>query len=183
MIFAVPVFAEEGVTIENIIGTTLNENVVLNATDSIDLAFNDLNQNASYKITLKNNTDEVIYVNDVIVENLSETFIDFTLTDKSLNTMIEPGKQSVVEVDVNTLDITHAGRNVNDEIKLKFLLGDSIINPETSTNFIIYIIIVVLLFTSIGKNSGCLSAHESFGSTPRSRFGKLSSTISSTLNW
>ena len=97
-----PVFAKENVSVESIIGTTLNENVVLNATDSIDVSFNDLGQSALYKITLKNNTDKVIHVNDVLVENLSEEFIDFSLTDKSLNTMIEPGKENVIEVEVNT---------------------------------------------------------------------------------
>ncbi|MBO5121469.1 MAG: hypothetical protein J6C28_07295 [Bacilli bacterium] len=149
MLFAVPVFAEDGVTVENIIGTTLNENVVLNATDKIDVAFNDLKQDASYKITLKNNTDEVVYVNDVLAENLSEEFIEFSLTNKSLNTMIEPGKENVVEVEVKTLDITHAGRNVNEEVTLKFLLGDSVVNPETSANWIVYVILVGTLLITI----------------------------------
>lgn len=149
MLFAVPVFASDGVTVENIIGITLNENVVLNATDKIDVEFNDLKQNASYKITLKNNTDEVVYVNDVIAENLSEEFIEFSLTDKSLNTMIEPGKENVVEIEVKTLDITHAGRNVNDEITLKFLLGDSVVNPETSANWIVYVILIGTLLITI----------------------------------
>lgn len=149
MLFSVPVFAEDGVTIENIIGTTLNENVVLNATDKIDVAFNDLNQDASYKVTLKNNTDEVVYVNDVVVENLSEEFIEFSLTNKSLNTLIEPGKENVVEVEIKTLDITHAGRNVNKEVTLKFLLGDSVVNPETSANWIVYVFLIGTLLITI----------------------------------
>lgn len=143
------VFAKDAVTVEKIIGMSLNENVVLNATDKIDVVFNDLKQDASYKITLKNNTDEVVYVNDVVAENLSEEFIEFSLTDKSLNTMIEPGKESDIEVEIKTLDITHAGRNVNEEVTLKFLLGDSVVNPETDSNWIVYVILIGTLLITV----------------------------------
>ena len=80
---AIPVFAKELVSLESIVGKTDNKEVVLNATDSIDLHFNDLNQKATYKVKLKNNTDDVLYVNDLVTEDLSEEFIEFSLTEKS----------------------------------------------------------------------------------------------------
>lgn len=146
---AIPVFAEDTVTIENIMASTLNENVVLNATDSLDVSFNELNQDATYKVVLKNNTEDVLYVNDLVAENLSEEFIEFSLTDSSVNALLEPGKETEVEFQVKTLDITHAGRNVDDEVTLKFLLGDSVVNPETSSNWIIYIILIGTLLITL----------------------------------
>lgn len=155
MVIAIPVFSKELVSLEKITGKTDNEEVVLNATDSIDLSFNDLNQKATYKVKLKNNTDEILYVNNVVTEDLSEAFINFSLSEKSLNAKLEPGKTKEVEVIAKTLDITHAGRNVNDEISLKFLLGDKIINPATNTNWIVYIIlgiVMLIAFSIMSKN-------------------------------
>ena len=154
MFMAIPVFAKELVSLESIVGKTDNKEVVLNATDSIDLHFNDLNQKATYKVKLKNNTDDVLYVNDLVTEDLSEEFIEFSLTEKSYNAKLEPGKTKEVEVTAKTLDITHAGRNVNDEITLKFLLGEKIKNPETSSNWIIYLILCVTLFITFSTMFG-----------------------------
>ena len=154
MFMAIPVFAKELVSLESIVGKTDNKEVVLNANDSIDLHFNDLNQKATYKVKLKNNTDDVLYVNDLVTEDLSEEFIEFSLTEKSYNAKLEPGKTKEVEVTAKTLDITHAGRNVNDEITLKFLLGEKIKNPETSSNWIIYLILCVTLFITFSTMFG-----------------------------
>ena len=154
MFMAIPVFAKELVSLESIVGKTDNKEVVLNATDSIDLHFNDLNQKATYKVKLKNNTDDVLYVNDLVTEDLSEEFIEFSLTEKSYNAKLEPGKTKEVEVTAKTLDITHAGRNVNDEITLKFLLGEKIKNPETSSNWIVYLILCVTLFITFSTMFG-----------------------------
>lgn len=156
MIVAIPVFAKELLSVEKITGKTSDEAVVLNAADAIDLKLNDLNQKATYKIKLKNNTDKDLYINDIVTENISEEFIDFSLSEDSINEKVEPGKTKEVEVIVKTLDITHAGRNVDDEVTLKFLLGDkSIKNPETSTNMITYILLAITLLITmsiISKN-------------------------------
>ena len=85
MVIAIPVFSKELVSLEKITGKTDNEEVVLNATDSIDLSFNDLNQKATYKVKLKNNTDDVLYVNDLITEDLSEAKERRKNLDKLLN--------------------------------------------------------------------------------------------------
>ena len=131
----IPVFAKELVTLENIVGKTDNEEVVLNTLDKIDVNFNDLGQQVTYKIKLKNNTDAVLYVNDLIAEGLSEDFIEFSLSEKSYNMKLAPGKTNEVEVTAKTLDITHAGRNVNDEItSFKFNNG----NPEKAATVITF---------------------------------------------
>lgn len=49
--FAMPVFAEDGISITKIVGSSDNSNVVLNATDKIDIQFNELEQSAIYDIT------------------------------------------------------------------------------------------------------------------------------------
>lgn len=151
ILLVVPVCAKELVSIENIVGKTDDNEVILNATGSIDVHFNDLNQKATYKVKIKNNTDDFLYVNDLITEDLSEDFIEFALTEKSYNAKLEPGKTKEVEVTAKTLDITHAGRNVNDEITLKFLLGEKIKNPETSSNWIVYLILCVTLFITFSS--------------------------------
>lgn len=152
--FAMPVFAEDGISITKIVGSSDNSNVVLNATDKIDIQFNELEQSAIYDITLKNNTDKVIYIHDVISENLSEEFIDFSLSANSVDKKIEPNKEVSVGVLVETLDLTHAGRNVDDEVSLKLVYGNSPINPNTSSNVIILfslVFIILLIYLLITK--------------------------------
>ena len=150
IIFIVPVFAKGTVSIEKLTGTTKHENVILNDAEKVDVSFNDLKQDATYKVELKNTTEDILYVNDLVVENLSENFVDFSLTDKSFNAALNPGTTKEIEFVVSTLDITGAGRNVNDEVKLMFILGDSIKNPVTSSELLIlYALILILLITGI----------------------------------
>ena len=72
-----------------------------------------------------------------------------SLDEKSVNASLEPGKEKVVEVQVKTLDITHAGRNLSDEVTLKVLLGKAVVNPETSSNWIVYVILIGTLLITI----------------------------------
>lgn len=147
MLFVIPVFAESGVSVLKIKGASENSEVILNVTDKIDVEFNELEQNVVYNITLKNNTNKTIYVHDVAIENLSEEFINFSLVEKSLNTKIEVDKEEDINVLVETLDIDHAGRNVDEEITLKILYGNSLLNPNTSSNiFVLFIMSFIILF-------------------------------------
>ena len=113
MLFAVPVFAACEVSVESISGSSKDNEVIFNANDQVDIQFNDLEQSAEYEFTLKNNTDKAVYVQDIVVENLSEEFIDFSIDDEFVDKKIESGATEKINVLVETLDISHAGRNVN----------------------------------------------------------------------
>ncbi|MBQ3511954.1 MAG: BspA family leucine-rich repeat surface protein [Bacilli bacterium] len=154
--FVIPVFAKDSIIIKDITGETDNKNVIIEK-EEINISFNDLNQSATYTIKLENNTDKTLYVNDLQVEGISEEFIEFSLNEDSYNSKIAAGKTKSVEIDVKTLEITQAGRNVNDEITLKILLSEKIKNPETSSNWIVYLILIITLiitFSTMFKKLG-----------------------------
>lgn len=165
MFMAMPVFAEEQqnitkesetiiseetvkepIIIKSVQAETKDKKVQLRETEGLDIVFNELNQTATYTVKLENTSDEVLYVNDLEVENLSEEFISFSLSPNSVNAKIEPGKSKDIEVIVKTLDISQAGRNVSDDITLKFILSREVVkNPETSSNWIVYLILITTL--------------------------------------
>ena len=53
ILFVVPVFAKSDVSIENISVSSQNKDIILNATDKIDIQFNELEQSAELDLTLK----------------------------------------------------------------------------------------------------------------------------------
>lgn len=144
MLFAVPVFAAGEVSVESISGSSKDNEVIFNANDQVDIQFNDLEQSAEYEFTLKNNTNKAVYVRDIVVENLSEEFIDFSIDDEFVDKQIESGATEKINVLVETLDISHAGRNVNDQITLKILYGNAVVNPNTNSDIIELIALIVL---------------------------------------
>ncbi|MBQ3511643.1 MAG: BspA family leucine-rich repeat surface protein [Bacilli bacterium] len=137
---------KEPIIIKSVKAETEDKKVQLRETEGLDIVFNELNQTATYTVKLENTSNEVLYVNDLEVENLSEEFISFSLSPKSVNAKIEPGQSKEIEVIVKTLDISQAGRNVNDDVTLKFILSREVVkNPETSSNWIVYLILITTL--------------------------------------
>ena len=137
---------KEPIIIKSVKAETEDKKVQLRETEGLDIVFNELNQTATYTVKLENTSNEVLYVNDLEVENLSEEFISFSLSPKSVNAKIEPGKSKEIEVIVKTLDISQSGRNVNDDVTLKFILSREVVkNPETSSNWIVYLILITTL--------------------------------------
>ena len=94
--------------------------------------------------------NNILYVNDLKTSNLSEDFIQIFLDDKSFNKKIAPGKEEYVTFQVKTVDISGAGRNVNDEVNLNFILSEKKFgNPDTSNRYIVYVMLCVIISTII----------------------------------
>ncbi len=145
MVMAIPVFAKESISVESIKLVKQSENLTVTDTKNMNVSFNDLDQYAKYEITLKNNTDKKLFVNELKVDNSSQDFIHYVLDDKSVGKEISSGKTTKVNIYVKTLEIEGAGRNTNDNINLKFLLGDSIKNPATGNNKVELIVSILLI--------------------------------------
>ena len=121
MVTAIPVFAKASISVESIKLVKQSENLNVTDTKNMNVSFNDLDQYAKYEVTLKNNTDKKLFVNELKVVNSSQDFIHYVLDDKSVGKEISSGKTSKVNIYVKTLEIEGAGRNTNDNINLKFL--------------------------------------------------------------
>ena len=145
IIMAVPVFAKESISVESIKLVSQSENLNVTDTKNMNVSFNDLDQYAKYEVTLKNNTDKKMFVNELKVDNSSQDFIHYVLDDKSLGKEISSGKTTKVNIFVKTLEIEGAGRNTNDNINLRFMLGDSIKNPATGNSKVELIVSIILI--------------------------------------
>ena len=86
-----------------------------------------------------------MFVNELKVDNSSQDFIHYVLDDKSVGKEISSGKTTKVNIFVKTLEIEGAGRNTNDNINLRFMLGDSIKNPATGNSKVELIVSIILI--------------------------------------
>ena len=145
IICIIPVHAEESIKIESIKVIKSSDGVILNDKNQVNAIFNDLNQTVNYEAVIKNNTDQKLYVNSLESENSKEKFIEYKLDSKSENMVIEPNSSSKVIFHINTLEIEGAGRNLDEQIKVNFLLSDKLTNPNTFSNIIDLIILLSIL--------------------------------------
>lgn len=122
-----------------------SDGVASNNVASIDLTFNDLGQYAKFETIIYNDTDEIMYVNDINVEGLSESYVNVVLDDNSKNEQIEAGGASLVSFYVKTLSEEGAGKNLDDEVKINFLVSNNIVNPDTFSNNFEFLILIVIL--------------------------------------
>ena len=122
-----------------------SDGVVLNDKNNINAIFNDLNQQIKYEATIENKSDKKLYLNFIEVENSSEKFMEYKLDTKSENKVLEPNSSSKINFYVNTLEIEGAGRNLIDDVKINFMISDKIFNPNTFSNIIELIVLLVIL--------------------------------------
>lgn len=121
------------------------DGVVVNSKDKIDIVFNDLEQEVSYEGKLVNNSDDVLYFDALDVLNSSEEFIHYEVIGLPEDGKIEPHSSNKIQLLIKTLDISGAGRNLSDSPKLNFVLENRIINPETFSNILEFIGLLVFL--------------------------------------
>ena len=141
-------FAEDSVYVGGTNFIKSSDGVISNNDATVDLTFNDLEQEVKYQTIIYNNTDKAVYVNDITLKNISEDFINARLDSKSNNLMVEPGGSSLVTFYVRTLKEEGAGRNLNDNITINFRLSDKNLNPGTFSNiFEVFALIVILCGT------------------------------------
>lgn len=122
-----------------------SDGVVLNDKSNVNAIFNDLNQQIKYEATIENKSDKKLYLNFIEVENSSEKFMEYKLDNKSENKVLEPNSSSKINFYVNTLEVEGAGRNLDDNIKINFMISDKIFNPNTFSNILDLIILLVIL--------------------------------------
>ena len=138
-------FSEKGIFNGSIVKVSNSDGVISNDDNSVDVIFNDLEQEVKYQTIIYNNTGKALYVNDIDVNNLSYDFIEFKLDKKSENMLVEPGGSSLITFYAKTLVKEGAGKNLNDKININFILGDKALNPNTFSN-LLEIILLGLLF-------------------------------------
>ena len=141
----IPVNAKSDIEIENIKYIKSSDGVVSNNKEQVNVIFNDLNQTVNYEAVIKNNTDQKLYVNSLESENSKEKFIEYKLDSKSENRVLEPNSSAKILFQVKTLEIEGAGRNLDEQIKVNFLVSDKITNPNTFSNIIDLIILLSVL--------------------------------------
>ena len=146
-VIEVPVeyFSEKGIFNGSVLKVSNSDGVISNDDNSVDVIFNDLEQEVKYQTIIYNNTDKAVYVNDIDVNNLSYDFIEFKLDKKSENMLVEPGGSSLITFYAKTLVKEGAGKNLNDKININFILGDKALNPGTFSN-ILEILLLIILF-------------------------------------
>lgn len=145
LLYLIPVKAEESVIIDNLKVIKSSDGVVLNANDKVAATFNDLNQQVKYEVIIKNPTSKKLYLNFLEVENKSEKFMEYKLDSKSENMALEPNESSKAIFYINTLEIEGAGRNLDDNVKINFIVSDKIFNPNTFSNIFDLIILLLIL--------------------------------------
>ena len=139
-------FSEEGTVYAGVVkNTNVSNGVVSKNNVNIDITFNDLGQEAKYEAIIYNDTDSVMYVHDINLNELEEDFIDIRLDSKSENMMIEPNGSSQVTFYINTLKQEGAGRNFNDKISINFKISDKNLNPNTFSNIFEVLILIFVL--------------------------------------
>ena len=121
-----------------------SDGVVLNDKSNVNAIFNDLNQQIKYEATIENKSDKKLYLNFIEVENSSEKFMEYKLDTKSENKVLEPNSSSKINFYVNTLEVEGAGRNLDDNIKINFMISDKIFNPNTFSNILDLIILLLI---------------------------------------
>ena len=141
----IPVNAKSDIEIENIKYIKSSDGVVSNNKEQVNVIFNDLNQTVNYEAVIKNNTDQKLYVNSLESENSKEKFIEYKLDSKSENRVLEPNSSAKILFQIKTLEIEGAGRNLDEQIKVNFLVSDKITNPNTFSNIIDLIILLSVL--------------------------------------
>ena len=141
----IPVNAKSDIEIENIKYIKSSDGVVSNNKEQVNVIFNDLNQTVNYEAVIKNNTNQKLYVNSLESENSKEKFIEYKLDSKSENMVLEPNSSAKILFQIKTLEIEGAGRNLDEQIKVNFLLSDKITNPNTFSNIIDLIILLSVL--------------------------------------
>ena len=141
----IPVNAKSDIEIENIKYIKSSDGVVSNNKEQVNVIFNDLNQTVNYEAVIKNNTDQKLYVNSLETENSKEKFIEYKLDTKSENKVLEPNSSAKILFQIKTLEIEGAGRNLDEQIKVNFLVSDKITNPNTFSNIIDLIILLSVL--------------------------------------
>ena len=155
-------FGEDSVYVGGTNFIKSSDGVISNNDATVDLTFNDLEQEVKYQTIIYNNTDKAVYVNDIDVDNLSYDFIEFKLDEKSENMLVEPGGSSLVTFYVKTLYKKGAGKNLNNKININFILGDKALNPDTFSNIfeiilLISLFVVTVYFISKKKNRKAIS--------------------------
>ena len=163
-VIEVPVeyFSEKGIFNGSVLKVSNSDGVISNDDKSVDVIFNDLEQEVKYQTIIYNNTDKALYVNDIDVNNLSYDFIEFKLDKKSENMLVEPGGSSLITFYAKTLVKEGAGKNLNDKININFILGDKALNPNTFSNLLEIILLIILFvgtvyFISKKKNRKSIS--------------------------
>lgn len=139
-------FNEEGSIYTGIVKKIkTSDGVISNYDNRVDIVFNDLDQEAKYEAIIHNDTDKNMYVNDINVSQLSEEFIEVRLDENSKDMMIEANGSSRVVFYINTLLKEGAGRNLNDEVKINFVLSENgIKNPPTYSDILEFLILVII---------------------------------------
>ena len=145
----IPVNAANDIEIENIKYIKSSDGVISNDKENVNVVFNDLNQTINYEAVIKNNTNQKLYVNSLESENSKEKFIEYKLDSKSENMVLEPNSSAKILFQIKTLEIEGAGRNLDEQIKVNFLLSDKLTNPNTFSNIIDLIILLSVLVITI----------------------------------
>ena len=146
--FVPVVSAKEDVVVKSI-KVVDSSDEALNSVKKINVEFNDLDQFVQYKIVLKNNTKKDLYTNSLNVEGSSKNFVKYTLDDKSRSKIIKANGEEEILITIQTFNTKGAGRNLSDNISFKLLLNDKIENPNTSSNLITTIILVIISAVAI----------------------------------
>lgn len=160
MLFAIPVFADaKDISIDSVKVIEHSETADVKSNKAINVVFNDLEQFVKYEIVLKNETDQEYILNDYVINNVSEEFLNFKLDDEYIGKIIEANSSEKVTMTVKTLSIDGAGKNFNDRVELKFIFDEAFENPKTFTNFFEFVLsfvllsVLIIIFSKINKKS------------------------------
>lgn len=138
--------ANEDIKVKSLKVIDSSEGIDAKESDEVNVTFDDLDQYIKYEVVLENTTNKDLYLNTLKVKNSSEEFIHYVLDDQSVGKKISANDDGKATFYIKTLDIKQAGRNVNDDINLKFLFGDSITkNPATNNNRLEIILLIILV--------------------------------------
>ena len=106
-IMPITVFAEEHIEIKSIELLNKSENTVINneaSTDgekiNLDITFYDVDDYATYKVVVKNNSDKSLFINDNIFKNDNE-HVSYRFSYDDGNNFVKPGNEKVVNIKIS----------------------------------------------------------------------------------
>ena len=141
------VFAKNEISVEKMIPVyDENSGVIVTEENGVhSVIFNDIDQSVKYNIVLKNNTNDDISLQNIILPQSPEAFFVYELTGVGEDAVLKANSTKDVVLSLETIKTEGWGRNFDIELTAAVNLDSSVLNPNTN-DFVVILFILSVVF-------------------------------------
>lgn len=141
------VFANDDIVVKEIKPIyDANSGIVVN---DKGVVFNDKNQNIKYKITLKNNSNKDYTIDSIGLTGINEDFLIYDVEGIETQDVLVSNKERELIISLGTIKTDGWGRNFNDELIVNLNFDKGVVNPNTDSTGLIFVLISMFILTGL----------------------------------